>query len=154
MLYFVIEIFANSSSTARLNEDFVNIASQCFRFEANDHKTTEEIADILRKSYLPFDNIDIRSFDGLAKFLGDGTIGYGIHRFVNHVREFVDVYYYKFSYIGRFSFFTYPRNQPFGVHHVDDMQYIFNYFSFQLNDTENLMVQRMTRIWEQFAKTG
>lgn len=86
--------------------------------------------------------------------MGDGTIGYGIHRFVQRVRNYVDVYYYKFTYIGRFSLFQYPRDQPYGVHHVDDMQYLFGYSSITLNETENLMVERMTRIWEQFAKTG
>lgn len=152
------EILNNASLTSQLNDNFDDIAQKCFFFEANEHKSASEIAQVLRKSYLPYDKIDIRSFDGLGKLLGDGVIGYGVHKFVHHVSKVTDVYYYKFSYTGRYSRFLYPRNRPYGVHHVDDIQYVFG-ASFMgsnitLTDPENVMVQRMTRIWAQFARTG
>lgn len=68
------------------------------------------------------------------------------------------VYYYQLSFIGRFSFFRYPHNLPYGVHHGDEMQYIFETAfvgpRIEISDPENFMVQRMTRIIEHFATTG
>lgn len=144
--------------TTHFNENFDEIAPACFAFEANDYKSAAEIAQILRQSYLPFDKIDIRSFDNLAKLLGDGVIGYGVHKFVHYVSPIVDVFYYKFSYIGRWSLFLHPRDKPYGAHHVDDIQYVFGASfmgsTIRFTDPENIAVERMTRIWEQFAWTG
>lgn len=127
-------------------------------FEKNEVKSEAEVSQILRKSYLPYDIIDVRSFTGLSNLIGDGIIGYGVHRFVGLTSEHIDVYYYKFSYVGRFSRFTYPRDKPYGVHHVDDIQYVFRstFMGSDITDTdpESFMVERMTRIFEQFASTG
>lgn len=113
----------------------------------------------LGKYYVPFNTIDARAFDGLSKFMADGTIGYSVHKFVHYVSARTDVYYYKFSFIGRYSRFLYPRNHPYGVHHGDDIQYVFGASfvgasSIKFLDYEDVAVERMTRIWEQFAKTG
>lgn len=113
----------------------------------------------LSKFYVPFDTLDVRAFDGLSKFMADGTIGYGVHKFVHHVSKLNNAYYYKFSFIGRYSQFLYPRNHPYGVHHSDDIQYVFvasfiGASPIKFLDPENVAVERMTRIWEQFAKTG
>lgn len=152
------DILGNETLTETLNENFDEIAPSCFMFEGNDYKSSEEVSQILRKSYLPFDTIDIRSFNGLSNLIGDGLIGNGVHRFVHYISNFTDVYYYKFSYVGRFSLFNYPRNHPYGVHHGDDIQYIFkSQFvgpEIQQTDPENVVVERMTRIWEHFAWTG
>lgn len=67
------------------------------------------------------------------------------------------MYYYKFTYLGSYSSFLYPRNKAFGVHHGDDRQYVlFTGYPPKIRETDpdNFMVERMTRIWEQFARTG
>jgi acetylcholinesterase len=70
----------------------------------------------------------------------------------------MDVYYYKMSYVGRHSVFNYPRNFPYGMHHADDIQYVLNTWyvgpNIDENDPDNFMVERMTRLWEQFAWYG
>lgn len=148
----------NSHYASLLNQKFDDIAPACFFFEGRESRSAEEIARILRKSYLHFDVIDNRSFQGLNNLFADGLIGYGVHRFVRYVREHVDVYFYKFSFVGRFSLFKYPNNKPYGVHHADDIQYVFNASyvgpSISKLDPEAITVERMTRIWEQFASTG
>ena len=113
----------------------------------------------LGKFYLPFDTLDARAFDGLSKFMSDGVVGYGVHKFVHHVSKVIDVYYYKFSYIGRYSHFLYPRSHPYGVHHGDDIQFVLaasfiGASTILIQDPEEIIVERMTRIWVQFAKTG
>lgn len=121
-------------------------------------RNIDEVGKVLRKAYLPFDTIDKRSFNGLSELLADGIIGIGVHRFIHFASNFTDVYYYKFSYVGNYSLFYYPRNHPYGVHHVDDLQYVF-YFPrmspmYRRSDSQSVMVERLTRIWEQFAWTG
>ena len=120
-----------------------------------------EIAKALKKAYLPLQPIDIRSFNNLNNLFADGVIGIGVHRFVNYINDLDDVFYYKFSYIGRHSLFQYPHDLPYGVHHADDIQYLFDtpYVrkrgnKFLVTDPENIIVERMTRIWENFARTG
>jgi carboxylesterase type B len=141
------------------NYHFEEIAPLCFSFEKFTEESTRRMARELGKFYAPFEVLDSRSFDGLSKLISDGTIGYGVHNFVHHASKFTDVYYYKFSFIGRFSQFLYPRNHPYGVSHGDDIQYVFG-ASFvgasliQIPDPEDVTVERMTRIWVQFAKTG
>lgn len=106
----------------------------------------------------PFDSIDARSFNSLARLFADGIIGIGVHRFVHFASQFTDVYYYQFTYSGHYSNFYYPRDRPYGVHHIDDLQYVL-YLEFisplySSEDAESLIVERMTRIWEQFAWYG
>lgn len=140
------------------NEKFNEIAPYCFIYEHGTKKSTV-ISETLRSYYLPFEKIDNRSFNGLINLFSDGVIGYGIHRFVHLITNLTDVYYYNFSYNGRFSVFYYPHHdKPYGVHHVDDLQYAFyvDYVGLMIkpSDPENFMVERMTKIYEHFALTG
>lgn len=69
------------------------------------------------------------------------------------------VYYYKVTFLGRFSRYLYPRSLPYGVAHGDDLQYMFypnivTSYKVQPTDPENVMVERITRIWERFAHFG
>ena len=92
------------------------------------------------------------------QLISDGSIGYGVHRLVQMISKCTDVFYYKFSYVGSHSVFKFPRNSPYGVTHSDDVQYVLNSWYIapdaSLSDPENFMIERMTRIWEQFAMKG
>jgi Carboxylesterase family len=153
---FILEILNNSSLTETLNNNFDEVAPKCFFFEST--KSNQDIGKTLRDAYFPMKIIDIRSFSNLNHLFADGVIGFGVHKFVHLVSPFTDVFYYKFSYVGRYSLFKYPGDKPYGVHHADDIQYLFasHYIgsTIQLGDQENLLVERMTRIWEQFAISG
>lgn len=46
-----------------MNSDFDSIAPICFRYEENTEKS-KAFSKVLRKTYLPFDVIDVRSFGG------------------------------------------------------------------------------------------
>lgn len=129
----------------------------CFNYEENTAKS-RAISHALREAYFVFDDIDVRSFHPLGHLFADSRIGYAVHRLVHLISNVTDVYYYKFSYVGRFSLFHYPQNSPYGVHHGDDPQYIFSvdYLSPLIlpTDPEHFMIERMTTIWESFAHTG
>jgi len=81
-----------------------------------------------------------------------------VHQFVNLVSEFTDVFYYKFSYVGDFSLFTYPRNDSiYGVQHGDDLHYVIPYRAFDViggDHEDNFIVERLSRIYENFARNG
>jgi acetylcholinesterase len=153
-----MKIIANETSLNELNENFAEFTSKCFFYDANGIQTREQMADSFKKLYFPYEKIDARSFNNLNHLCADGVIGYGVHRLVHYASNYTDVFYYKFSYIGRYSMFNYPHDKPYGVHHGDDMQYTISasYMAplINENDPENFMVERMTRIWEQFATKG
>ncbi|KAJ6646053.1 Esterase FE4 [Pseudolycoriella hygida] len=139
----------------QLNENYDEVAPNCFSYALAED--TKKVGDILRKAYLPFDTIDVRSFNNLNNFFSDAGIGVGVHRFVHFISNETDVFYFKFSFIGRYSLFNYPHERPYGVQHADDMQYIMSdYISplYQKSDPESFVVERMTRIYEQFAWSG
>ena len=131
------------------------MAPFCFYYEGNTNKS--RISKAIRDAYLPFDTIDIRSFNALTNLFGDAYVGYGIHQLIHLISNFTDVFYYKFTYVSRFSSFYYPKDLPYGVQHGDDMQYpLYTGLSpvIQTSDPEHFMIERMTRIWEHFAYTG
>lgn len=100
----------------------------------------------------------ILPFNFLGKIFSDGYIGFGVHRLAHLASNFTEVFYYQLSFIGQYSYFHYPHDKPFGVHHSDEMQYIMTTVfvgpQIQANDIENIMVERFTRILAQFALTG
>ncbi|CAG9811690.1 unnamed protein product [Chironomus riparius] len=153
----VASLLNNEESLDLLNNNFSEIASKCFFFKGNGIRTTEEIAKIFKNHYLPYDKIDQTAFNSLSQLSADGIIGYAVHRFAHYAAQFTDVYYYKFTYMGERSNFHYPRNKPYVAHHGDDINYILssNYPpAIKESDPDNFMVERLTRIWEQFAKYG
>lgn len=155
----VPRVFSNPALLREFNENFDEVAPICFFYERGTN-LSRALSRKFREFYFPLDTIDERSFSGFNHLFSEGIIGYGAHRFAQLVSEFADVYYYKFSYLGRFSTFRFPRNEPYGVMHGDDRMYVTpspntNIDSrIGLDDPENIMVERFTRIYEQFAATG
>ncbi|XP_037043485.1 esterase FE4-like [Bradysia coprophila] len=149
-------ILANSSFMTELNERFSDIAPRCFVYEEGTN-TSKALSKQFRESYFPYDVIDARSFDDLSHLFSDSTIGYPTHLFVNLASAFIDVYYYKFSYVGSFSLFIFPRNLPFSVAHGDDIHYLvpWNFFPvIGVESPDNFVVERLLSIYENFAKNG
>ncbi|KAG5680864.1 hypothetical protein PVAND_010345 [Polypedilum vanderplanki] len=153
MFYLVPLALANERFMAMMNENLPSVVYHCFNL---DHQP-KDVTD-LRTIYFGHNKIDQRVFNGLGNFFSDGTIGHGSHKLVQMISNYIDVYYYKFTYIGRYSVFNYPREKPFGMSHADDIQYVLNTWyvgeDINITDPENLMIERMTRIWAQFAWTG
>lgn len=83
---------------------------------------------------------------------------YPVHRLVQLIWNKTNVYYYKSTFVGKYSEFYYPDDKPWGCEHEDDFSYIFNVPRntpiFHIDDPENIMIERMTRFWANFVKTG
>lgn len=76
---------------------------------------------------------------------------------VDMLHDQIDIFYYKFSYQGRYSHAYTSDGKPVGVSHSDDMFYLFKKHTAPLftdKDLESEMVEVMTRLWVQFATTG
>lgn len=139
----------------QLNENYDDVAPNCFLYALAEE--TKSVGDVLRKAYFPFDVIDVRSFNNYNNFYSDAHVNYGVHRFVHFISNTTDVFYFLFSFTGRYSQFHYPYDRPYGIKHADDMQYIMSEFIsplYEKSDPESFMVERMTRIYEQFAWSG
>ncbi len=141
---------------SELNERFGDVAPDCFIYENGTDKS-KAMSKNFRETYFPYEVIDARSFEDLGHFFSDSVIGYPTHLFVNLASTFIDVYYYRFSYVGSFSLFNHPRNEPYSVAHGDDIHYLvpWNFFPIiEVDNPDNFVVERLLSIYENFAKNG
>lgn len=135
-----------------LNEDFHRTASKCFLYVDDENRS-----NVFRETYFPYEVIDTRAFEDLGHLFSDSIIGYPTHLFVNLTSKFVDVFYYRFSYIGNFSLFNYPRDSPYSVAHGDDIHYLVPWTFLrpvEIDHLDNFIVERLLSIYENFARTG
>lgn len=69
-----------------------------------------------------------------------------------------NVYYYKFSYMGDRNFMRVFLNMPpiGGAAHADELGYLFDMdiFSEKTTERDQLVIDRMTKLWTNFAKYG
>lgn len=146
----------NSSFLIELNERFDDVAPKCFIYEEGTEKS-KEMSKSFRDNYFPYDVIDARSFEDLSHLFSDSIIGYPTHLFVNSASKFTKVYYYRFSHVGNFSLFNYPRNAPYSVVHGDDTHYLIPYNFFpriEVDSDDNFIVEHLLSIYENFARNG
>lgn len=149
-----IATIGNSDLINEMENNFNKIAPISFLYERNSTRSFE-ISTGLRKTYFGEKSID---FDGLSQLYSDGLIGFSVDRFVRLVVKYTKVYYYRFSYLGRYSHVYYPDKKPYGVAHHDDLLYLF-YVSvvtpmFNQTDPENTIIEKYTRMWTNFADNG
>ncbi|KAL9703203.1 hypothetical protein quinque_006721 [Culex quinquefasciatus] len=154
-----VNFLRNESLRMELDEGFEALAPVLFLYERGTKESTRESA-ALRDRFLGNESLSLeRSLEGLSQLFADSLIGFAMHRFVQLAARHTTVYQYKFSYVGRYSFFYHPNaTTPYGVVHHDDLLYLFAIPSkapiFNETDPENGTVERLTRMWSAFAKTG
>ncbi|CAG2058795.1 unnamed protein product [Timema podura] len=154
------QILANESWYEDMNNDYERIYPIAFMYERNTPRS-RYITNELRKFYLNNEPIVNTTYNGLGLIYADALVCFGSDRESKLIsstnRE--PVYYYKFSYQGRYSFVYNPGTMtPYGVAHHDDLIYVFNisilFPSFQPGDQEIKTVERMTKLWANFIQTG
>lgn len=138
-----------------LNERFEDVAPECFRYEEGTERS-KAMSKSFRKNYFPYDVINARAFEDLNHLFSDSSMGYATHNLVNLASKFVNVYYYKFSYVGSFSLFNYPHDAPYSVSHGDDIHYLvpWAFPIIEVDNPDNFIVERLLRIFENFANNG
>ncbi|XP_055920832.1 juvenile hormone esterase-like [Eupeodes corollae] len=124
-----------------------------FQYSSNSTKSSE-ISAILKKGYLEQHQSTMGLIEPLAKMMSDRVIGFPVHRFAHLAARFVPVYYYMFSYEGRYSYLKRSK----GSFHYDDLQYLFYNLNmapmFSKLDPEHKIIERLTAMWARFAETG
>ncbi|XP_034950414.1 esterase FE4-like [Chelonus insularis] len=119
-----------------------------------------EISREFKRFYLNDEPVSLKNIQRLGQLNSDGAVIFGVHRLANLISQYSNqpVYYYKFAYQGRFSYFTWSNKTALGVCHQDDLQYLFFIKAlfpfFDSNAPEVPMVEKMTSMWANFAYTG
>ncbi|XP_055906845.1 juvenile hormone esterase-like [Eupeodes corollae] len=149
-------IYQHATNKGFLNDLSVNFdkyAPDIFTFALE--KNAAEKSKQIQKFYLKDKLIQDQPFSNFGEIFSDAIIGHGIYRLVHLARKYVDVYYYRFDYEGKFSLFPDENGKPRGVLHADDLQYIF-YFDLipSTDESDIFMAERIGNWWASFAKTG
>lgn len=115
-------IIGNESLREALDENFETYAPISFQYE-RDTNNSLAISRALRKFYFGTKPIDNSSLTQLGELYADALIGFGVDRAVKLIAEKSDkqVFYYKFSYQGRYSHFYLPGTNdsvPYGKQQI------------------------------------
>ncbi|XP_051168376.1 esterase FE4-like [Leptopilina boulardi] len=149
----------NFSAFNDWNTKWDEIAPIIFIYERNTARS-RYISREFNSFYNHDKPISLNNLQGIYGLYRDSIVSYSVHRLINLLAasSCLPVYYYHFIYQGRFSHYLDPEtNKPFGVSHHDDLMYIFYIEQFPLfkkDDPETRTVERITAIWENFARTG
>ncbi|RZB40290.1 COesterase and/or Abhydrolase 3 domain containing protein, partial [Asbolus verrucosus] len=143
-------MISNATLLKEVNDNFEKVAPLCFGYEAGTEKS-RQVSRAIRKFYLHDEPLSNASL---------AVVGFPVNRAVELIAEknTKPVYYYKFTYQGRYSYLYLPGTQtPYGVTHSDDLIYVlyvplFPIFNQSYPEAE--MVEKLTTMWANFARTG
>lgn len=153
------ELFGNGSLYRELNDNWDTLAPIIFMYE-RDTPRSRYITRELRKFYFGDQPISLATNQQLAEVYADSVVIFPVYRAAKLFasKSSAPVYFYKFTYQGRKSFYMFNDTTPSGVAHHDDMQYIFYMEQlFPYLDTqapEAPMVDIYTSIFGGFVKNG
>ncbi|CAH1107847.1 unnamed protein product [Psylliodes chrysocephalus] len=161
--YFANDILKNRTLTKELNDDFEKIAPVLFLYERNTN-FSKRVSRKIKNVYFHDRPIDWSQETNFKELYEDAVVGFQMHRAAKLISEYnkYPVYYYKFTYPGRYSFaYKDGTNNtiPYGVVHHDDLIYLFyNSKLFPLfkehGPKEIEMVEKLTMLYANFARTG
>jgi len=154
-------VFNDSNLVEDLNKDSDRILSIMFMYhETSPNK--EAVSQKLREFYFGDEDIDDSSKDKLTDICTDGYFASPQNAAVNLHTKYSKqpVYYFLFGYRGTKSFtpFFGDSSHDYGVCHQDELLYLFStelFGEFKPNESaEKEMIDVMTTLWTNFAKTG
>nr|AJP62562.1 carboxylesterase [Oxya chinensis] len=154
-----LTIVNSTTWRTEMQENFTHVAPLAFMYKEDQHSAYK--SQKLRNFYLR--NLPISEFvlEGLGNIYSDSIINFGVDRAARLIasRSSEPVYFYLFSYPGRYSFVVYPgTNIPYGVMHQDDTMYLFHVsrlFPFFYRDAPEVpILERHTKMWANFVIHG
>ncbi|KAK4874274.1 hypothetical protein RN001_013634 [Aquatica leii] len=134
--------------------------SSVYEKDTNNSKT---VFKELKKFYFEDKPIDNSTIAELVNLYSDGMVGFEVNRGAKILAEKSNesVYYYRFNYKGRHSFFYLPDTNntvPYGVAHLDDLIYLFHnskrFTEYREDDPETDTIEKMTTLWTNFVRFG
>ncbi|PNF24245.1 Esterase FE4 [Cryptotermes secundus] len=158
--YSALPVILNSSWAEDMDKNFDTVAPIVFIYERNTERS-RMISRELRKFYLKDQPLTNASLSSLGELISDAAVGFPedkASKIISHVSR-APLYYYRFSYQGRYSTVYRPQtNIPYGVVHHDDQMYLFFisalFPAFKPEDPETKIVERQTKMWANFVQTG
>ncbi|XP_076180102.1 esterase E4-like [Ptiloglossa arizonensis] len=142
-----------------LNDNWYRIAPINFLYERGTPRS-RYISQQLRQFYFNDRPIDSSNNAGLAHIYADSVIIFSMYRIAKLIAENCGepVYFYDFTYQGRYSFTRWNATTPYGVVHHDDLQYLFYmkklFPFFDETAPEVPLVELYTSMWTNFVATG
>lgn len=116
------------------------------------------MSDLIHRFYFGDDDISFEKSLKVADFIGDYTFVHPAHRSIARYLDnnAGDIFYYVFSYIGNRNLNRFFKNITVGgASHADEVGYLFDLKFFETPTAEDqLMIDRMTTLWTNFAKFG
>ena len=142
-----------------LSNNWNTLAPIVFMYERNTSRSNY-ISRELWKFYFNDQPINTANGKKLGEIYCDSIITYPMYRaarlLATHSK--LPVYFYKFAFQGRYSFYMLNATTPYGVCHQDDLQYLFfikSRFPYFNSDAPEIpMVEISTSIWSNFAING
>lgn len=151
----------NGSLYREVNNNWNKVAPIFCMYE-RDTSRSNYISRQLRQFYFKDEPISERTLLQLGKVYGDCITIFPVYRavklFASKSRE--PVYFYKFTYEGRFGFYRWSNDTAYNPSHHDDLQYLFHAKQFPflpyLEDDapEAPMVELYTSMWSNFVING
>ncbi|XP_013110450.2 carboxylic ester hydrolase [Stomoxys calcitrans] len=157
--YLAFSTLRNDTQRQRFNDDFDKYNPIYFLYERNTPRS-KRISQAMRSFYFQNRSLEYpQSLTSFGELYSDGLITFEYHRFLQMVSKHVPVRTYLFTYKGRYSHFRHPdTNETYGAMHHDELLYLLNLPlltpMFGASDPENPTVERLTRMWYEFAKKG
>ncbi|XP_063243003.1 juvenile hormone esterase-like isoform X2 [Bacillus rossius redtenbacheri] len=157
--YFAQNFVHNSSLWTQLLNDMELFVPPELNLPLGSPQSVALAAEI-KKMYFGDVTPTVDNIEELVSLYSDAYFVSGVRRSVNiRTRNYTTpLYVYRFSYVGLLSFsqllqFDYPFR---GASHGDDLGYLFGVDGLQLasNSTEMTVLNQMTTMWTNFAKTG
>ncbi|BFF90237.1 venom carboxylesterase-6 [Drosophila madeirensis] len=147
----------DTSIVGNYNRDWEHYAPIPLVYE-RDTAHSRVASRVLREKYLG--NVQKleypQSLKGWGELYSDALIGVAFNRFVRLMAPHTPVYVYLFRYRGRYSFFK--NHEAMGPVHHDELIYLFHFSLvgplLKREDPENQTIERLTRMWTQFAAKG
>lgn len=154
----------NGELVKRLNDEFANIAPITLLYhETCPESVHKKVAEKIRAFYFGDHAIDNSTRSDVVDMYSDAWFGAAAHKSVQEylATQSSPIYYYYFAYRGSASFsriFGDPT-QNYGVSHGDELQYLFPvgeqlFQDTPLNKEDHKMIDILTSLWFNFAKSG
>ncbi|XP_049800950.1 esterase E4-like [Schistocerca nitens] len=143
-----------------MSKNYETVFPIAFFYERNTPRS-REISREIRKFYFHDKPITNDSMISLGQVYSDIAVIFPVERVAKLVSQqnTEPVYYYQFTYQGRYSWAYKPGTlTPLGVLHQDDLIYLFfisaMFPNFLKTDPEYQTVKKLTKMWANFVKNG
>lgn len=144
-----------------INNDDVSIFIPTSFNLAKGSEERKEITEQIKKIYFKSGDLDKDNLDEYYVLLSDKVINIDTHRYVKTLAQNASkpVYYYNFNYVGKLNIASkvYKANNSKYAAHMDELGYLFkNSYQddLELDEQDNIMRERIIKLWTNFAKTG